>query len=91
MTCTISLRLDQLFLPLAMKFCLPPFYNWTFRFETSAYMYLMLVCVRKIPKSFPKGIYGFDYVNKTNHPISSNIHPSATVHKTIHCLKLGGG
>ena len=29
--------------------------------------------------------------NKTNHPISSNIHPSATANKAIHSLKIGGG
>ena len=29
--------------------------------------------------------------NKTNHPISSYSHPSATAYKTIHCLKWGGG
>ena len=27
--------------------------------------------------------------NKTNHPISSNSHPSATANKAIHCLKWG--
>ena len=30
-------------------------------------------------------------LNKTNHPISSNSHPSATANKTIHSLKIGGG
>ena len=29
--------------------------------------------------------------NKTNHPISSNSHPSATANKAIHSLKMGGG
>ena len=29
--------------------------------------------------------------NKTNHPISSNRHPSATANKAIHWLKWGGG
>ena len=29
--------------------------------------------------------------NKTNHPISSNIHPSATANKAIHSLKREGG
>ena len=29
--------------------------------------------------------------NKTNHPISSNSHPSANANKAIHCLKCGGG
>ena len=28
--------------------------------------------------------------NKTNHPKSSNSHPSATANKAIHCLKWGG-
>ena len=28
---------------------------------------------------------------KTNHPISSNSHPSATANKAIHSLKIGGG
>ena len=28
--------------------------------------------------------------NKTNHPISSNIHPSATANIAIHLLKRGG-
>ena len=31
------------------------------------------------------------YKNKTNHPISSNCHPSATANKAIHSLKIGGG
>ena len=31
------------------------------------------------------------YMNKTNHPISSNSHPSATANKAIHSLKIGGG
>ena len=29
--------------------------------------------------------------NKTNHPISSNSHPSATANKAKHSLKIGGG
>ena len=29
--------------------------------------------------------------NKTNHPISSNSHPSATANTTIHCIKRGRG
>ena len=29
--------------------------------------------------------------NKTNHPILSNNHPSATAHKAKHSLKRGGG
>ena len=29
--------------------------------------------------------------NKTNYPISSNSHPSATANRVIHCLKRGGG
>ena len=29
------------------------------------------------------------YKNKTNHPISSNSHPSATANIAIHCLKRG--
>ena len=29
--------------------------------------------------------------NKTNHPISSNSHTSATADKAIHSLKIGGG
>ena len=29
--------------------------------------------------------------NKTNHPISSNSHPSATANKAIHRLKKGEG
>ena len=33
-------------------------------------------------------IYG---KNKTNHPISSNSHPTATANKVIHCLRIGGG
>ena len=28
---------------------------------------------------------------KTNHPISSNRHPSATAHKAKYCLKCGAG
>ena len=32
-----------------------------------------------------------DHKNKTNHPISSNNHPSATANKAIHSLKIGGG
>ena len=31
-----------------------------------------------------------DTKNKTNHPISSNSHPSATLNKTIHSLKIRG-
>ena len=31
-----------------------------------------------------------DYKNKTNYPISSNSHPSATANIAIHCLKRGG-
>ena len=30
-------------------------------------------------------------MNKTNHPISSNSHPSATANKAIHSLKIGKG
>ena len=33
----------------------------------------------------------FNTKNKTNHPISSNSHPSATANKAIHCLKWGVG
>ena len=29
--------------------------------------------------------------NKTNYPISSNSHPSATANKAIYSLKIGGG
>ena len=29
--------------------------------------------------------------NKTNHPIVSNSHPSATANKAIHCSNEGGG
>ena len=32
-----------------------------------------------------------DSKNKTNHPISSNSHPSVTVNKAIHSLKIRGG
>ena len=31
------------------------------------------------------------FVYKTNHPISSNGHPSATAYKVMHCLKWEGG
>ena len=31
------------------------------------------------------------YKNKTNHPISSNSHPSATANKAMHSLKISGG
>ena len=30
-------------------------------------------------------------MNKTNHPVSSNSHPSATANKAIHSLKIRGG
>ena len=33
----------------------------------------------------------FDIKNKTNHPISSNSHPSATANTAIHSLKGGRG
>ena len=36
-------------------------------------------------------VMGIKCKNKTNHPISSNSHPSATRNKAIHCLKWGGG
>ena len=32
-------------------------------------------------------VQGVFYWEKTNHPISSNNHPSAITHKAIHCLK----
>ena len=33
----------------------------------------------------------FSYMNKTNHPISSNSHPSATTKEAIFSLQIGGG
>ena len=38
-----------------------------------------------------KKIWTFKYMNKTNHLISSNSHPSAAANKAIHCLKWGRG
>ena len=35
-------------------------------------------------------IYIINDKNKTNHPISSNSHPSATANIAIHCHKRGG-
>ena len=37
------------------------------------------------------GVYIIFNKNKTNHPISSNSHHSATANKAIHSLKIGGG
>ena len=34
---------------------------------------------------------GLSMENKTNNPISSNSHPSATANKEIHILEKGGG
>ena len=58
--------------------------------------YMYNTCLFKCIKSFlirtVTHIYNIWYTrNKTNHPISSNCHPSATANIAIHCLKRGGG
>ena len=46
---------------------------------------------RKVIQQQRLSNYANGVKNKTNHPISSNSHPSATANKTIHSLKIGVG
>ena len=41
--------------------------------------------------SYNKHYLSFNYMNKTNHPISSNSHPLATTNKAIRSLNRGEG
>ena len=53
--------------------------------ESPAFFHIIF----RIPGLFGQNFNG-SCKNKTNHPISSNSHPSATANKAIHCLKLVG-
>ena len=54
-------------------------------------LYSVLIMKQLIPVTYSFSLILGTNKNNTNHPISSNSHPSATANKAIHSLKIGMG